>query len=169
MCLRNNYKAHNICKEENVSQGFLYLAELYFKARFLFFFFLRFYPFIFREKEREKKRERNIYVREKHQSATSPHTWANGDWTCNPGICPDWELNQWHFASQHNAQPISRTGQGSNSFEHARSQVILLYSWGFYKRVSFSQPGDDWRNFGKKKEGGRRYRVEKDDWFIYNS
>ena len=50
------------------------------------------YLFIFRERRKEGKRERNINVWEKHQLVASlmPPT---GDQACNPGMCPDWESN----------------------------------------------------------------------------
>ena len=51
--------------------------------------------FIFREGgEREKERERNVHVWVKHCSVAS-HTPPTGDLACNPGMCPDWELNWW--------------------------------------------------------------------------
>lgn len=49
--------------------------------------------------------------------------------------------------------------QGSKSFEHGGTQVILCIpedSTG----ISFCQPRDDWRNFGKK-EGQRRNKQKK--------
>ena len=56
-----------------------------------FFFFLRFYLFIFRERGREEGEtlmcERNI--------DRLPLTHAlTGDQTHYPGMCPDWESNQ---------------------------------------------------------------------------
>ena len=55
---------------------------------FLFFFFLKkIYLFIFRE----GKGERN---REKLQCVIACCTPPNGDLACNPGMCPDWGLNQ---------------------------------------------------------------------------
>ena len=35
-----------------------------------------------------------------------------GDWTCNPGMCPDWELNLRLFGLPDNAQ-WAHTGQGN--------------------------------------------------------
>ena len=53
--------------------------------------------------------ERNISVWEKHQERNMdrlPLMWApTGDWTRNPGMCPDGKLNQWPFALQDNIQP----------------------------------------------------------------
>ena len=56
---------------------------------FLFFFFnLRFYLFISRQRRREGKREGA-----KHQCVVAPHTPPTGDLAGNPGMCPDWEPN----------------------------------------------------------------------------
>ena len=52
-------------------------------------YFLRFYLFIFREREREGEREG-----EKHQCVVAPHAPPIGNLACNPGICPDWEQNR---------------------------------------------------------------------------
>ena len=58
------------------------------------FFLLRFYLFILkRGEDREKERERNINVREKHRLAAS-HMSPNWDQAHNPGMCPDPEWNQ---------------------------------------------------------------------------
>ena len=74
----------------------------------IFFFFLRFYLFIYLERGegREKVRERNINV-------WLPLTWPpTGDLACNPGMCPDWESNQWPFGLQPELNPRSYTSQG---------------------------------------------------------
>ena len=55
--------------------------------------------FIFRERGREGERERNINMREIHPSLAS-HTSPAGDVAHNPGMCPDWKLNQQPFVSQ---------------------------------------------------------------------
>ena len=52
-------------------------------------FFLRFYLFIFREMRTEGEREG-----EKPQCVVASHRSPTGDLVCNPGMCPDWELNQ---------------------------------------------------------------------------
>ena len=44
--------------------------------------------------------ERNINVREKHQSVAFPT--PTGDQTCNLGMCPDWESNQGPYGLQDN-------------------------------------------------------------------
>ena len=49
--------------------------------------FLRFYLFIFREGEGEREGE-------VHQCVVGSHAPPSGDLACDPGMCPDWELNQ---------------------------------------------------------------------------
>ena len=55
----------------------------------VFFYFLRFYLFIFRQKGREGEREG-----EKHQCVVASYVPPTGDLARNPGMCPDWESNQ---------------------------------------------------------------------------
>ena len=52
-----------------------------------FFFFKTL--FIFTEREREGKREG-----EKYQCLVASCMPPTRDLACNPGMCPDWELNQ---------------------------------------------------------------------------
>ena len=61
----------------------------------LFYFLLRFYLFIFRRREREG---------EKHQCVVDSRTPPTGDLARDPGMCPDWELNQQPFALWADAQ-----------------------------------------------------------------
>ena len=51
--------------------------------------FLRFYLFIFRERGKEREREG-----EKCQCVVAFCVSPTGDLAHNPGMCPDWELNQ---------------------------------------------------------------------------
>ena len=67
---------------------------------FIFFSLL----FIFREKGREGEREER-----KHQCVVASHVALTGDLVCNPGMCPDWELNQQSFGSQPAINPLSYT------------------------------------------------------------
>ena len=39
---------------------------------------------------------------EKHQCVVASHMAPTGDLACNPGMCPDWELNCRPFDSQNN-------------------------------------------------------------------
>ena len=41
---------------------------------------------------------------EKHQCVVASHTPPTGDLACNPGMRPDWKLNQWPFGLQAGAQ-----------------------------------------------------------------
>ena len=60
----------------------------------IFFFTLKkiFYLFIFGVRAREGEREGV-----KHQCMVASHAPPTGDLTHNPGMCPDWELNQQPF------------------------------------------------------------------------
>ena len=57
-------------------------------------FLLRLYLFIFRERGKEGEREG-----EKHQCVVASRAPTTGDMADNPGMCPDWELNQRPFGS----------------------------------------------------------------------
>ena len=52
-------------------------------------FFLKILFNIFRERGREGEREG-----EKYQCVVDSHMAPTGDLARNPGMCPDWELNQ---------------------------------------------------------------------------
>ena len=72
---------------------FSYLA-FFFSSGFGIFIFI-YYLFIFRERGREGEREG-----EKHQCVVASRMLQTGDLAYNPGMCPDWESNQWHFGLQ---------------------------------------------------------------------
>ena len=55
------------------------------------------YLFLERREGREKEGE-------KHQCVAASWVPPTGDLAWNPGMCPDWELNQRPFGSQANAQ-----------------------------------------------------------------
>ena len=65
-----------------------------FSLRFLIYLF-----FIFRERGREGERDGK-----KHQCVGASCVPPTGDPACNPGMCPDWELNWRPFVSQVSAQ-----------------------------------------------------------------
>ena len=60
-------------------------------------FFLRVYLFLDRGEGREKERE-------KHQCVVASGVPLTGDLARNPGMCPDWELNQQPLGLQAGAQ-----------------------------------------------------------------
>ena len=81
--------------------------------------FLRFYLLlIFRERGREGERGG-----EKHQCVVASRVPCTEDLACNPGMCPDWESNQWPFGSQPALSPLSYTSQGPECFKQ-RSKVV---------------------------------------------
>ena len=61
----------------------------------VYLFFLRFIFIDFQRGEREG---------EKHQCVVASCAPPTGDLACNPGMCPDWELNQQPFGSQASTQ-----------------------------------------------------------------
>ena len=62
--------------------------------------------FIFRQRGSEGGREG-----EKHQCVVASWVLCTGDLACNPGLCPDWELNWQPFGSQPVLNPLSHTSQ----------------------------------------------------------
>ena len=73
------------------------------------------YLFLERREGREKKRERNINVWEKHQMVASTLHPNQGP-ACNPGMCPAQELNHWPFALWNGAQPTELHWSGPFPF-----------------------------------------------------
>ena len=49
----------------------------------------------------------------KHHCVVASHVAPIGDLARNPGMCPDWELNQRPFDSQPTLNPLGHTSQGS--------------------------------------------------------
>ena len=70
-------------------------------------FYLSNFLFIFLERGegREKERKRNIDVWERNINWFPLIGTSTGDQTQNPSMCPDWELNLWHFALWDSAPP----------------------------------------------------------------
>ena len=66
-------------------------------------FFLKndFISWFYRQRGREGEWEG-----ETHQWVATSHTPPTRDLTCNPGMWPEWELNQWPFGSQTSTQSI---------------------------------------------------------------
>ena len=71
------------------------------------FLFLRFYLFIFRERERKGERKG-----EKQQCVVASYLPPTGDMAQNPGMCPDWELNWRPFGLQAGTQSTEPHQQG---------------------------------------------------------
>ena len=70
--------------------------------------FFKVFIYLSLEKGREGERER-----EKHQCVVASHVDPTGDLACNPGMCPDWELNWQPFGSQaRELNPLSYMSQG---------------------------------------------------------
>ena len=82
------------------------------------FFFLSFYLFLERDEGKEKEKETNIDVKEKHWMVVS-HMSPTRDLAHNPGMCPDRESNQQPFGSQASTQSIETHQPGLNIVSYA--------------------------------------------------
>ena len=90
------------------------------------------YLFIFRERGREGKRE-------KDQCAVASRVPPTGDLVRNPGMCPDWVSNQQTFGSQAGAQSTEPHQSGLFCFLNAPSvnprefsftlSLLIVISW----------------------------------------
>ena len=76
------------------------IINVYFSFRFYCVLFKKI-SFIYLFLERGRKGEREG---EKHQCVVASHAPPTGDLACNPGMCPDWELNWRPFDSQAGTQ-----------------------------------------------------------------
>ena len=70
---------------------------------FIFLFKDFIYLFLERQEGKEKERERSVDVWEINLLVASC-TPPTEDLACNPGMCPDWELNWWPFSLQAGTQ-----------------------------------------------------------------
>ena len=78
---------------------------------FLYHHFKNIYLFIFREGKGRGKRG-------KHQCVVPSRAPPTGDLACNPGMCPDWELNQRSFGLQAGTQPTEPHQPGLTTIFH---------------------------------------------------
>ena len=86
-----------------------------------------------REREREREREKETSMWKRNINRLPP-VWApTGDWTWNPGMCPDQESNLWPFGSWGNAP--------SNWATVARALALPLFSLSFRAGCSSSLGG----------------------------
>ena len=100
-----------------------------FSFPFLFFsFFFKEILFIFRQRGREGEGKG-----EKHQCVAASHPPSTRDLACNPGMFPDWELNQWPLGSQAIAQSTEPHQPGPFSFSlTTRTVNRQRYTFEFY-------------------------------------
>ena len=108
------------------------------------FIFLRFYLFIFRERGRKGEREG-----EKCGCVLASHTTPTGDQVHNPGMCPDWELNQWPFGSQASTQSNEPHQTGQNVYVYMKkvwkqilmgNEILHGFFMSFYTELDKDTP-----------------------------
>ena len=75
---------------------------------------------------------------EKHQSVVAYHGLPTGDLARNPGMCPDWESNQWPFGLQASAQSTEPHQPGLYS--------IVLYWVAWFSSTFVLHPFDGLAN-----------------------
>ena len=68
-------------------------------------------------------------------SVVASHTLPPGDLACNPGMCPDWELNQQPFGLQDSTQSTEPHQSGQNAFLISSEKVLIYFKgilgeWG---------------------------------------
>ena len=83
------------------------ILNILLKVTVVWHFLKQVYLFIFRERGREGVREG-----EKHQCVVASCKPPTGDLDCNPGTCPDWELNLKPLVRGPELDPLSYTSQG---------------------------------------------------------
>ena len=116
---------------------FLYLLSI-FSSYFLYLpSFKIFFKVVFIHFQREGKRSREG---EKYRCVVATPAPCTGDLAHNPGMCPDWELNQQPFDSQPVLNPLRYTSQGHTFllygnilwllFGMSESPALLLLFWG---------------------------------------
>ena len=89
---------------------------------FKIFYFVLF----FRERGKEGEREGETYWYEKHRLVVFMYTLKGtptGDWTRNPGVCPDWEVNRQTFSFEGNTQPTEPHWLGQSSYLFTKNNL----------------------------------------------
>ena len=77
-------------------------------------YFFKDFIYLFLERGKGgRKRGRETSVWERNINQLPFVCTRTRDQTCSPGMCPDWELNQWHFALQDNAHPTELHWSGN--------------------------------------------------------
>ena len=68
---------------------------------------------------------------EKHQCVIASYVVVPGDLACNPGMCPNWELNWQPFGLQSMLNPLSYTSQGGRGIFKGAVQGgwVIHASW----------------------------------------
>ena len=90
-----------------------------------------FYFYLFLERGREGERQGK-----KHQCVVVSCMPPTGDLACNPGMCPDWELNQLLFGSQVHAQSTEPHQPGLKLYIYSHA----YHNFGIQINICFGVP-----------------------------
>ena len=118
---RSSISCSCFCKDWGSCCSFCFWILIIFFKKILFIYF--------RERGRDGERERNIDVQKKYQLVASC-TPPTGNQAHNPGMCPDWESNQWPFGLWDDTQPTEPHQSGLN-FNY------LLMMFSFHLKTTF--------------------------------
>ena len=86
---------------------------------------------------------------EKHQRVVACHRSPDGDLACNPGMCPDWELNQRPFDLQAGTQS-SELHQPGPRKDVLRRKEKKMTKQGIRKRETERRERTGGRGRGRK-------------------
>ena len=111
----------NTWEKPTLSNNWWYVYCFHFSF-FPFFFFWRFYLFLKRGEGRGERGE------VKHQCVVASHVAPTGDLAHDPGMCPDWESNQWHFRLQARIQSTELHQPGPHCFHFYGGQCGNTFS-----------------------------------------
>ena len=93
----------------------------------IFSFFKKYFIYLFLKSVRKGEREGK-----KHQCVAASQGPPTGDLACNPGMCPDWDLNPWPFGLLTGAQFTEPHQPGpyiwifKQLFPHLRMCLLIL-------------------------------------------
>ena len=105
--------------------------------------FLNFYLFIFRERGREREGV-------KHHCVVASHTTSTGDLACNPGTCPEWELNQWPFGSQHSIHWPTPVRAEQSFMTSVCSDFEYIFFFNYFKKQVTDTIPHSYREFSSR-------------------
>ena len=121
----NMETAFETCSQTVNTQGLLAILNVAPATTLRAILFFSNYLFIFREGgRREEGRETSMWEWNSYRLplARAPA----GDWTCNPGTCPDWESNWWPFTLWNDTQRTEPHWSGQEGYSYCYSHDVIV-------------------------------------------